>query len=209
MMGKDKRIQELEELLRRRDERITELLQERDRERETVAKLRDFFDDRNGLIDQWIEAFNMVPNENGDWSLSEYHRDCDEIVEKYLKLQRDWNRFVKEYNAIVAPTKRNFGRPLAASPVQKKDVLKRRGAGQSLQFIADETGLGFQTVRTIIDKQSGVDRATMTQLKKIETNKITEAHQRAGRKLRDALPGRINKTLKQAAELRKELKGQD
>ena len=207
-MDKDKRIQELEELLRRRDERITELLQERDRERETVAKLRDFFDDRNGLIDQWIEAFNMVPNENGDWSLSEYHRDCDEIVEKYLKLQRDWNRFVKEYNAIVAPTKRNFGRPLAASPAQKEDVLKRRGAGQSLQFIADETGLGLQTVRTIIDKKNGVDRATMAQLKKIETNKITEAHQRAGRKLRDALPGRINKTLKHAAELRKELKGQ-
>ena len=39
-----------------------------------------------------------------------------------------WNRFVPDYNAIVAP--RNVGRPLAASEAQVATVLKLHKAGK-------------------------------------------------------------------------------
>jgi hypothetical protein len=35
----------------------------------------------------------------------------------FLMSTRNWNKFVGEYNAVVVPRERNFGRPLAASQV--------------------------------------------------------------------------------------------
>jgi hypothetical protein len=33
------------------------------------------------------------------------------LVEQYRKLVKDWNAFVPQYNAIVAPARREVGRP--------------------------------------------------------------------------------------------------
>ncbi len=46
----------------------------------------------------------------------------EQFGDNYYALLKEWNRFVPEYNAAVAPHKRSVGRPLAASPAQKDDV---------------------------------------------------------------------------------------
>ncbi len=47
------------------------------------------------------------------------------------------------------------GRPLAASEAQQATVRKLRKAGKSLRWIAEETALGLNTVRTILVKANG------------------------------------------------------
>lgn len=205
-METKERIADLEAALQRRDERIAELTQERDQERELNSDLRDHFENVNGMIEQWREAFDMELTDDGKWGFGEWLRQYDELRDAYRKLLADWNKFVPEYNAIVAPTKSNPGRPIAASPAQREDVLKRRKAGQSLRSIADDTGLSLQTVRTIIDRKDGLDRSTKARLAKIAPDRLKEAHERANRRMRNALPGRINAAFKQDAELRKRLK---
>ena len=206
-MDKDKRIEELEGQLKQRDERITELTQERDQERELNSELREQFEDAHAMVENWIEAFDMVMDDDGKWTWNKLAY-VNKLEDDLTELRKKWNRFVGKYNAVVAPTLRNLGRPLAASPAQKADVLKRRKAGQALRHIADETGLSFQTVRTVIDKADGVDRATLARLEKIAPDKVAEALRRSNRKLRNTLPGRIDKLTKRGAELRKKLKGQ-
>jgi hypothetical protein len=56
---------------------------------------------------------------------------------------------------------RPAGRPLAASDAQRKTVLKLRRARRAPRAIAEETNLGFSTVRTIVDQSDGRDRTTM------------------------------------------------
>ena len=50
-------------------------------------------------------------------------------------------------------------------------MLRRRKAGQSLRDIADDTTLSQRTVRTIVDKADGVDRATLARLERIAPDK--------------------------------------
>jgi hypothetical protein len=84
---------------------------------------------------------------------------------------------------------------------------RRRKAGQSLRDIADETRLGFQTVRTVVDKAASVDRATLARIQRIAPDMLAEAGERSRKRTRDALPRRINAALKDCAELRKRAKG--
>ena len=98
--------------------------------------------DSNALIDSWIDAFGMTENDKGEWGFANnLIQERDESDALYYALRRDWNKFVTEYNAVVAPRLRNFGRPLAASETQRQDVLDRHKAGESLRSIAEETGL--------------------------------------------------------------------
>lgn len=207
-MDHEQRIGELEDALKQRDARIVELTAERDAERVILAAMREHVEDTGAMIDNWIEAFRMEQNDKGELS---FHvslvQRYDELREKHLALIRDWNKIVPRYNEAVAPTIRNFGRPLAASPAQQEEVLKRRKAGQSLRFIVEATGLTLRTVRTIIDKADGVDRATLARLKRIAPDKLAEAEERARKRLRDMLPRRITASLKQGARLLKAAKG--
>jgi hypothetical protein len=207
-MDHKKRIGELEDALKQRDDRIAELTRERDAERELVAKMAEQVDDTSAMIDSWIEAFDMEMNDKGEyaWGDSLMTR-YDELREKHYALVKDWNRFVPGYNAVVAPRMRNFGRPLAASESQQSDVMKRRKAGQSLRAIADETGLSLRTVRTITEKADGVDRATLARLQRIAPNRVAEAKERSRKRSRDALPRRITTTRKRGADLLKMAKG--
>ncbi len=84
---------------------------------------------------------------------------------------------------------------------------RRRKAGQSLRDIADETRLGFQTVRTVVDKAASVDRVTLARIQRIAPEMLAEAGERSRKRTRDALPRRINAALKDCAELRKRAKG--
>jgi hypothetical protein len=152
-------------------------------------------------LERWQEAFSV-----DDEFWVRYHAERD----RHRDLLKKWNAIVQIYNARVAPSLRNFGRPVAASRTQKDDVLKRRKAGGSLRSIAGETGLGLQTVRTIIDKRDGLDRATAARLKRILPDKLAqmrEVREDTNRRARKYFPKQVAAALKEAEGLRKELKG--
>jgi hypothetical protein len=71
------------------------------------------------------------------------------------------------FSGSTSSKHRNIGRPLAAGPRQVKDVRERRKAGQSIRSIALDTNLSEGTVRTIIGKAEGTDRATLARLERI------------------------------------------
>jgi hypothetical protein len=169
--------------------------------------MSEHLDDVGQTREQWIEAFKMELNDKDEWSWSKFVDDHHEQAERYEALRLKWNKFVGEYNGVVAPRHRNFGRPLAASDSQRADVRKRRKAGQSLREIAEDTNLGLRTVRTIVDKADGLDRGAVARLERIAPDRLAEARERRLRRLRVSLPRRINDDIKRGAELRKQAKG--
>lgn len=84
-------------------------------------------------------------------------------------------------------------------------MLKLHKAGTSLRDIAEETSLGFQTVRTIVDQGAGHDRTTVKHLERIDPGRLREAPWR--KRMRAALPKRITETLAEGRELVKRAKG--
>ena len=196
------RIAELEDELKQRDRRIDELKRELDDARDLIRRLEEHVEDRSGIIDGWVEAFEMVL-EGDEWSWGPFIDRHNETVGKYAALVRKWNKFVPEYNAAVL--KRNVGRPLAASEAQQADVLRRRKRGESLQYIADETNLTMRTVRTVIEKANGTDRTTGKHLERVAPENM--AAWKARKRTRDALPRRVNALLNDKRELLKEAKG--
>ena len=114
----------------------------------------------------------------------------DTLMEKHNELVNNWNKFVPRYNLTLAPTE--IGRPLEASPAQCTRVLQLREAGTTMRVIAEETNLGFQTVRTIIGRKARSDRASACRLHKIDPEKATTDAWKARKRTRDAFPKRIN-----------------
>jgi len=91
----------------------------------------------------------LTPNDKGESDWPEWARVLDDLWNVYEDLRNRWNQFVGEYNAVVAPRRRNFGRPAASSLSQQADVRKRRQEGQSLRAIAEDMNLSIlRTVRT-------------------------------------------------------------
>jgi hypothetical protein len=210
-MQKDKaaRIAELEHLVERRDEQIAELKRENGEALELLDSMREQVKDSSDLIDRWIETFRLQQNENGVyvWSESELWNEHRDLYDKYRKLLQDWNKFVVRYNGTVAS--RDAGRPLAASPAQVKDVLRRRGEGASYRAIASATSLSVRTVRTIVEKDQGTDRTAKRRnlLRKREFDRLRAADYRARHKAREALPKAIAETRERGEELLKAAKG--
>ena len=202
-----RRIGELEDELKAANKRIGELKAEKDAEGKTISAMVERVKDAEDLIDRWIEAFDMTQNEQGDYDLAEYHKALDQTIDKNQDLRIRWNRFVGEYNAIVAPRHRNFGRPIAASPAQQDEVRKLRAAGHSLRDIAEEKNLSLRTVRTIVDKKTRTDRGTMSRLERILPDKFQAAKERLGKRMRASLPKGISATRKALDEVLKEAKG--
>lgn len=195
----------LEDELKQRDDRIRELRADLDKAEKLVWEMREHVEDAGTLINSWIEAFNMVQEADGTWEWSTAFVEGEEWFKKYAALVAQWNRFVPEWNAMVRP--RNVGRPLAASDAQVAEVLKLHKAGGSLRGIAEDTSLGFATVRTIVSQKNGTDRTTVKHLERIDPDRAAAARWRARKRTRDALPKRINETLTKGRELVKEAKG--
>jgi lambda repressor-like predicted transcriptional regulator len=97
----------------------------------------------------------MVQTESGGWTWAPFWNEYDALIERHNDLVRRWNKFVPLINDRKPP----IGRPLAASEEERDLVLRLRKAGKSLRAIAEEAEVGFSTVRTIIDKANGSDRA--------------------------------------------------
>ena len=63
----------------------------------------------------------MTLGDDGKYTWGEWMPD-GEWLDKYVKLLREWNRFVPEYNAAVTHSRRGSGRPIAASDAQQAEV---------------------------------------------------------------------------------------
>ncbi len=205
------RIDELEVDLRQRDEQIKEQRDERRRAVDLVDEMREHVEDSNALIDSWIEVFQMEQNDDGTWIYkpSAAVDDFNALFEKHEKMVRQWNKFVGDYNSTVAP--RGLGRPLEASDAQVQNVLRLRKAKNSLRAIAEQTGLGLRTVRTIVDKDASTGRIgkRTNLLRKREIDRLRVAEHRSRKRIRDHLPKRITETRKRGDELIKAAKGLD
>jgi transposase len=101
----------------------------------------------------------------------------------------------------------SVGRPLAASEAQCAQVSKLRKAGTSLRGIAEETGLGLNTVRTIVGKANGTDRTTKGWRERIEPDRAQATRWKRQRRTGNALPRRAQGVVEQVRALRKEAKG--
>jgi predicted nuclease with TOPRIM domain len=62
------RIDELKDELRQRDRRIEELKAQNAKLEDLVARQNETVQDGNDHIDRWIQAFDMVLNEERSWS---------------------------------------------------------------------------------------------------------------------------------------------
>lgn len=205
------RVEELEADLRYRDDQIKELRQDNSRAFDQAAEMREQVEDSNALTQSWIEVFEMEQNDDGEWVFdrrqSKVWDDYSKLLDSHNKMVRNWNKFTGDYNATVAP--RCLGRPLDASEAQIKKVRKLRKAGGSLRAIAEQTGLGLRTVRTIVGKDAGTDRTSKRTnlLRKHEVDRQRAADYRVRKRARDLLPKRITETQKRGEALIKAAKG--
>jgi len=99
---KPDRIAELEDELKQRDRRIAELKRDLDKQSDLIVRQDEHLRDFGDTLDQWKQAFEMEPDENGVWVWKHSFVEGDEWYEKYSAVVRDWNKFVGEYNALVA-----------------------------------------------------------------------------------------------------------
>ena len=197
---------ELQDELKRRDERIAELRDEVDEDRLLLTRMREQIEDCNQMIERWCEAFGLELTD-GKWTNKPWIEASIKQAEDYRALQRNWNRFIVDYNAVVADRHRNVGRPLAASDAQCDQVHKLRKAGKSLRDIADETSLGLRTVCTIVAKGNGIDRTSIKYLQRIDPDRASILREKSQARAIKALPKTINATLEAGLDLLKEAKG--
>jgi len=147
----------------------------------------------------------MVLNENGQWTWEPFWKENWELVDKYNELVKRWNRNVAAFAGL-----QDVGRPLAASDAQVAAVTKLHKQGKSLRAIVDETSLSFRTVRTIVERNQGTDRATKARRQKIERigiDKFQRAHWRRQKRDGDALPKRVADVIETGKALVTEAKG--
>jgi hypothetical protein len=142
---------------KRRDEKIKELTEERADALKLVDSMREHVKEAGELIDSWVYVFDLERNEAGNWvfdsgqsALWEAHND---LLGRHNKVIRDWNKFVHEYNAAIAP--RAQGRPLAASEAQVKDVLQGCRPCEQAHEPAQEAGVRSPTRRRLSGEEEG------------------------------------------------------
>jgi len=200
------RIGELEDKLKQANARIADLRRDLDAAEALVTAEREHVEDPHALIDTWIEAFDMVQGDDGQWTFQPWLDGWKRLREDHGDLVRRWNKLVPIYNAKVAP--RGVGRPLAASEAQCAQALRLHKAGTSLRGIVEETGLGLPTVRTIVGRKHGTDRTSQrNELRRIEINRQEEVRRNARQRTRDGLPKRINDLLAAGRDLVVRAKG--
>ena len=164
-------------------------------------------------MDSWKEVFDVVEREPGLWVFDPSQTDAwnryTELAEKYKALVAEWNKAVADFNAMYA-RKRDPGRPLGASEAQVEEVRRLHAEGKSRRFIAERTGLGERTVRTIIEQKHGKDGTSIKRKfeRKQVLDKLRAAAYRSKIKARDEyLPKRIREQEQRADDLIAAAKG--
>jgi Helix-turn-helix domain of resolvase len=201
MAEDSKRIGQLQDEIKQRDRRIAELRREIDELRELVRVCEEQGEETDEIFERWKETFGMEVTDDGSWTWKPFWDEYDALIAKYNELVRKWNKFVPLLR------QQNVGRPLAASEAQCLQVRKLRKAGQSLRSIAEETGLGLNTVRTIVGKANGTDRTTKTRWQRIEPDRAQMTRWKRQRRTGNALPREAQRVAEKGRALLKEAKG--
>jgi len=197
---------ELEDELRQRDKRIAELREEIDKQRELISRLREHAEDYDACVERWAEAFNMVMTDDGSWTWQPFWDNYKKTIDDYNNLVRCWNKYLP----LIKHRPRPVGRPLDASEAQVADVLRLHKQGLSQRGITEELTLGLNTVRTIIAKRNGTDRATKKhrqRVERIELDRTWLASQKRQRRTGDMLPKQAQRVVEEGRALIKEAKG--
>jgi hypothetical protein len=197
---------ELQDELKRKDERIEELRTEIDEQRDLISRLREHAEDYNNCMERWKESFGMAMTDSGGWTWEPFWKEHWQTIDDYNELVRKWNKYLPLINGQAQPV----GRPLAASEAQVVEVLKLHKQGRSLRGIVDDTSLGLNTVRTIIAKDSGNDRTSKKHrqwVERIELDRARLASQRRQKRTGDALPRQAQRVVEEGGDLIKEAKG--
>jgi hypothetical protein len=105
----------------------------------------------------------MKLNEKADWSWDGFIEQFADVVDRYHKLLRQWNRAVGDFNEVYA-RKRPMGRPLQASDAQCGQVLKLRETGCSYAEIMDETNLSMRRCERLLSSVMGRTGRTVSML---------------------------------------------
>ena len=204
MASNTERIHQLEDELRQRDRRIAELKADLAKERSHPPAQRT-----RGRLPQ--------PDRQLDTGLRHGARRGRRLaVAAVLRRRRHVVREVPrhttrveqvraQYNAVVSP--RNVGRPLAASDAQYAQVRKLHKAGKSLRWIAEETSLGLNTVRTIVGKVEGTDRTSIKHLKRIDPDRAAMRAWKSKLQQRNALPSRSTHSARTATRCSRRPRG--
>jgi hypothetical protein len=199
------RLGELEDALKAAEQRVSELRAERDSDAELIGRQREALENHRSTMDAWKEAHDMTLNAEGLWEFSDGHGEkYHALLIQYRDLLRDWNKHVSDFNSMIAS--KPPGRPLNASPAQCEQVLALRKRKLSLRDIADEMTLAVATVRTIVDRSHRTDRTTMKRLRRLDPQNSRLLEETNRKKMRAALPGRINRLIVERDELIKESK---
>lgn len=194
------RVGELQDEIKRRDERIEELRQELDEQRDLVRRMEENVEDAGAVIERWAETFNMTQTESGGWTWKPFWEQWAKLLDDYNGLVRLWNKYLPIINGRTQPV----GRPLAASEAQVAQVRKLRKAGRSLRWIAEEMSLGLNTVRTIVGKVNGTDRTTRKHREHVERVEIDRAQAirwKRQKRTGDALPRRAQRVVEEGRAL--------
>ena len=121
----------------------------------------------------WIDALQMVQDDDGTWSMKLAYA---EQIEDYSKLVDKWNRLVARWNREVVP--QPVGRPLDASDAQVKKVQKLRKKGRSLRGIVLDTGLSIATVRTITSNTKTTNTQKLKRKRELDRLRAAEYRSR-------------------------------
>jgi helix-turn-helix resolvase-like protein len=203
-MANDKaraRIEALEDELKQRDRRIVELKQELDEQRDLIRRFEEHAEDYTAVLERWKETFDMTETENGAWTWAPFWKEWNDLVVRYNERIRKWNKAVPLLN------RQPVGRPLAANEAQCATVRKLRKAGRSLRTIAEETNLGINTVRTIVDRVDGSDRTSIRHRERIEIDQKEATTGKRRKRIGDALPRQAQAVVERGRALLKEAKG--
>ena len=202
------RIYQPEDELKAAKQRIEELRAERDEANAAVASFIEHYDERREIMQRWRITLGMVERDGvWVWEIDHPIISVREMAAAYIELRSAYNRLLQLYDPA------DVGRPLAASEAQVAQVLKLRKEGTPYRLIMDETGLGLQTVRTIIGREKHTDRTTIKQKRKRKhmpdevLDKFKLAALRANKRDFDALPKQVTKHLVAGEELLKVAKG--
>jgi hypothetical protein len=200
MADDERKIGELQDQVKHRDRRIEELRREIDELRDLVRRMEENIEDGDNVLESWRDVFQMEEAEDG-WTWKPFLNEHNALCDGYNELVNRWNKVVPLLN------NRPVGRPLGASDAQVAQVLKLHKAACSLRGIAEETGLGLNTVRTIVGRKTGTDRTTKRHRERIVLDRRQVASQKRRRRTGNALPKRAQRVVEQGRALLKEAKG--
>jgi uncharacterized coiled-coil protein SlyX len=90
----EQRIADLEHELRFKDERINELKDEIDGERDLLRRMEEHIKEGQEYLETFITTFGLVLTDNGNWSNGEFITRHTALIEKYNDLISRHNKLV-------------------------------------------------------------------------------------------------------------------